>query len=193
MSSNRRQVAAQRKQAATGQQKAIEAGADYVAVAKLRRAHGLKGEVLAEVLSDFPDRIIPQAEFFLGPDHEPITVRAVREHTDGLLLSFDEFTSRESWQGRQNQFLFTLVKDLPALEDGEYYQHQLIGLKVEDQDGEELGQIAEILETGANDVYLLRDPEGKERLVPATTEVIREINIEVGLMRIQAIPGLFDE
>jgi 16S rRNA processing protein RimM len=163
-----------------------------VAVARLRRAHGLKGEVLAEIVTDFPDRLIPEAIFLFGVEKNPMTIKAVRNHNDGLLLTFEGVGSRDFWQGKQNQYLYSSIDDLPELQENEFYEHEIIGLEVVDLDGKNWGKVSEILQTGANDVYAIVDANGAERLIPATTEVIKEIDISQNLIRIELIAGIFD-
>ena len=80
--------------------------------------------------------------------------------------------------------------DLPA---GEYYHHQLLGLQVIDETGKLLGQVSEILETGANDVLVVRPSMGEEILLPAIDPVILQVNLEQGVMQVHLLPGLIDQ
>ena len=188
MSSNRRRIAAQRRNKQSG---SIDDGEpEFIAVAKLRRPHGLKGEMLVSVLTDFPERIKLGAIFYLGTDHSPITIKSRRGHNQGLLLSFEELPSREHLETERNKLLFAKVAELPELEEGEYYHHQLIGFRVVNEKDEDLGKLAEILETGANDVYIVRSDEGKDLLLPATSEVVQSIIPEKKRIVVKLIPGL---
>jgi 16S rRNA processing protein RimM len=83
-------------------------------------------------------------------------------------------------------------EDMPPTEEGEYYLHQLVGMSVVSDEGEKLGVLKEVLLTGANDVYLVESPEGEEILLPATEEVVLDINLEDGTMMVHIIPGLLD-
>jgi 16S rRNA processing protein RimM len=192
VTSNRQRKAAQRKQNASDQRIRAADNLNFVAVARLRRAHGLKGEVLAEIVTDFPDRLTPEAIFLFGVEKVPMTIKAVRSHNDGLLLTFEGVGSRDFWQGKQNQYLYSSIDDLPELQENEYYEHEIIGLEVVDLDGKNWGKVSEILQTGANDVYAIVDTNGAERLIPATTEVIKEIDISQNFIRIELIDGIFD-
>jgi 16S rRNA processing protein RimM len=82
------------------------------------------------------------------------------------------------------------TKDVPSLPEGQYYQHQLLGLKVLDEEGRELGSLTQILETGANDVYVVTDEAGKELLLPVIPPVILELKPEDGFIRVHLIEGL---
>ncbi len=192
MTSNRRRLAAKRKTISSGSSPLHGGKLEFIVVAKLRRPHGLKGEALVTVLTDFPDRIAQGTSFFLGEDHFPISVTNSRSHNEGLLLSFKEFPDRKSLEGRQNQFIYAPIQDIPQLKKGEYYHHQLIGLHVVDIKGRSHGELVDILVTGANDVYVVRPDEGRDLLLPAINDVIIEIDLDTNKMVIKLIPGLLD-
>ena len=84
-------------------------------------------------------------------------------------------------------------EDLWPLPDGSYYHFQIVGLTVFTVDGVPLGEVVDILETGSNDVYVIRDDEGKEHLLPALKDVVKDIDLEKGLMLVQPLPGLLEE
>jgi 16S rRNA processing protein RimM len=159
-------------------------------VGKLRRPHGVKGEVLVNVLSDFPERLQPGTELFLGEKHQPVIIQSRREHNQGLLIAFEGFASREDLDNLRNIFLYVRSADRPELGEGEFYHHQLIGMTVAEEDGNELGRLAEILETGANDVYLVRSATGDETLLPAIEDVIVKVDVESQQITVRLLPGL---
>ena len=86
-----------------------------------------------------------------------------------------------------------MTKDIPPLPDGEYYHHQMLGLKVITEEGKELGSIASILDTGSNDVYVILPAVGKEILIPNISAVVKEIILEKGEMHIHLMEGLLPE
>ena len=190
MTTNKQRIAAQRRNKNAGSP--IDAEPVFISVAKLRRPHGLKGELLVTVLTDFPDRLQPGFVLLLGDEHSPVTIKTRRSHNQGLLLSFEELPTLEDIEHLRNQNLYVNVADVPELEEGEFYHHQIIGFKVIDEAGEELGHLAEILETGANDVYIVHSKAGKELLLPATSEVILEMDATKQLIIARLIPGLID-
>jgi len=99
----------------------------------------------------------------------------------------------EQAQALRNSILYMDRNDV-ELEEGTYFIQDLIGLKVSDADtGADYGKIADVLQTGANDVYLLRDDSGKERLVPVIPDVVTEIEPEQGYVKIRPLKGLFDD
>lgn len=165
----------------------------FLVVGKLRHAHGLHGEILMEVITDFPERIRQGKTLYIGEGHQPLIVDSRRVHAGNLLLAFDGIDTPEGIGEFRNQWVYVQASDRPPLADGEYYHHQLLGLKVVSEDGSELGQLCDILETGANDVYIVRSESGKELLLPAIESVVLEINLEENTMRVHILPGLIPE
>src|SRR4030095_4123965 len=111
------------------------------------RPHGLHGDLLMEVYTDFPERLRVGTKVFLGEDHAPITISRIRLHNNGLLLGFKGVDTPEAAGRYPNLLVSVPTKDRPALPEGEYYHHQLIGLRVESEEGKTLGVLAEILVT----------------------------------------------
>jgi 16S rRNA processing protein RimM len=165
----------------------------FLEVGRVRRPHGLKGDVLVEVYTDFPERLQPDTEVFVGETHQPLVIRRKRTHNEGLLLGFDHYDTPEQIGRFRNQILYTARKKAQKLAKGEYYHYQLIGLAVEDEHGTPLGKVTDILETGANDVYEVTNETGTEILLPAIEDVILEINLDAKMMRVHLLPGLLRE
>ncbi|HVN53886.1 MAG TPA: ribosome maturation factor RimM [Anaerolineaceae bacterium] len=150
----------------------------FLVVGRLRRPHGVKGEIILELITDFPQRLRKGITIYVGDDHLPLEIASRRVHPPCLLLSFREYPDRDSVGELRNELVYVRADQLPSLPEGEYYHHQLIGLEAVTEDETALGVLEEILETGAADVYLVRTPEGKELLFPALEEVIRGIDLE---------------
>jgi 16S rRNA processing protein RimM len=163
---------------------------EFLAVGRLRRPFGLRGEIFMEVLTDFPERLKPGSRVFVGPHHAPIHIRSCRWHRNRLLIAFDGYAKREEIAELRNQNVTVLTSERPELPEGEFYHHQIIGLRVVTQDGEALGSVAEILETGANDVYIVRNQTGEEILLPAIDSVIVNVDLEGNEILVDLIPGL---
>lgn len=166
---------------------------DFVLVGVLRRPHGLRGEVQVSIETDFPERLQPGVQLFLGEAHTPVTIRSYRLMDNGLLLSFKEFPDRNSLESIRNAPLFSRVQDSPPLPPGQYYRYQLMGLSVVTDTGEELGVLTQVLETGANDVYVVQSPTYGEVLLPAIEDVVLETDIEAKRMRVHLLDGLLPE
>lgn len=148
---------------------------------------------MVEIRTDFPARLTPNAEVFVGEAHSPLTIRRRREHNDGLLLAFEEYTTPEQVGRFRNQSLYILRRNASKLPKGEFYHYQLIGMEVEADTGETLGTITDIIQTGANDVYEVTNQNGRELLLPAIAEVILDVDPDQKKMRVHLLAGLLDE
>ena len=162
----------------------------FLAVGRLGKPHGVRGEISMQVHTDFPERLTPGSIVYIGPDHQQHRIQSIRWHRDRLLIKFDEYPHREAVGALRNLWVLVPTADRPPLPEGEYYHHELIGLEVHTVTGEPLGQIREIIQTGANDVFLIRSDDGKELLLPWTDEVIQRIDLESSEVLVQMIPGL---
>ena len=162
----------------------------YLVIGFLRRPHGVSGEVIMDIHSNFPERIKSGRKVLIGEKHQPHTLDTVRAHNDGLLVSFRGVDSPEEVGKFRNQWVYVKATDVPPLPEGQYYPYQLIGLDVMDDSGNALGKITEVLETGANDVYVVVNESGKEILLPAIPPVILNIDMEQRLMKVHLLEGL---
>jgi 16S rRNA processing protein RimM len=162
----------------------------YLSVGFLRRPHGLQGEIIMDLHTDFPERMKSGRKLFVGEEYQPLTLANVRPHQAGLLVKFKDINTPEDAGKLRNQWVFIKAKDAPPLPDGKIYQYELIGFKVVDENENLLGTLAEILETGANDVYVVKDDSGKELLLPAIPSVILELDAARRLIRVHVLDGL---
>jgi 16S rRNA processing protein RimM len=150
----------------------------FLVLGKLRRAHGVRGEIPLEVYSEMVDLIAPGITLYIGKKRSSLTVEATRWKNDLLLLKFEEISDRTEVSALTNALVYIRTADLPELAEGEYYSYELIGLKVYEEGGDALGVLMEILETGANDVYVVQNEAGEETLIPATEETILEVDFD---------------
>ena len=165
----------------------------FVAVGKLRRPHGVRGEIMMDVYTDFPERLKAGMLLYAGDNRQELSLTRRRWHQDTLLLTFDGYTTPESVGVLRNQVLYVRTAELPPLAEGEYYHHQLVGMSVLDESGRRLGKVSEILETGANDVIIVRSEIGGEILLPLIDDVILEIILPDKQIRVHLLPGILDE
>ncbi len=151
----------------------------FLAFAKIRKPHGLKGEVAVEMLSNFPDQFGEGDVVYIGEKKQPYTLQTIREAVKSYLLSFKECNDRNSVEHLRNLIIFIQRDALPDLTDDEYYHHDLIGMSVFDSKGNCIGEIAEIITTGANDVYVIATGQdtNNELLLPAIKSVIQEVDL----------------
>lgn len=165
----------------------------YLAIGYLRRPHGVQGEIIMDLHTDFPERIKSGRKVYIGEKHETFTVRSVRAHGNGLLIKLRGFDSPETAGRFRNQWMYVKSSEVPALPEGRHYKHELIGLTVMTDAGEKLGMLNEVLETGANDVYIVLKEDGKEILLPAIPDVVLEVNMNERVMKVHLIDGLLDD
>jgi 16S rRNA processing protein RimM len=166
---------------------------DFLAVGRLRRPHGVRGDILMEVLTDFPDRLTDGMILYVGAEHRPLRMLHQRNYREARIVTFEGYETPEEIGEFRNQYVFIPTADLPPLPEGEYYHHQILGLQVFNETGTSLGTLVEILETGANDVYVLRQENAADILLPAIDPVILDIDLNKGEMRVHLLPGLIEE
>jgi len=162
-----------------------------VAVGKLVKAHGVRGavKVLAygETLGE-----MEAGEKLVSIDSgakRQLTLVSLRPQKRTWIAQFEEIRTREQAEALTGNDIFVDKDRLPGLPSGEYYHFQLIGLSVETKQGERLGTLRAVLQTGSNDVYVV-EGEGKELLVPAIEEVISEVDLLNGKLIVDLPEGL---
>jgi len=165
----------------------------YLAVGKLRHAHGVHGEMLVQIFTDFPERLQPGTILYLEEEGKQLHLVKCRPHREGLLMTFEGYSTPEEVSKFRNQTIFVKSEDRPALANGEYYHHQLIGLQVITHEGTPLGMVTEILETGASDVLVIRSDTGVETLIPMVNAFVRGIDLGKREITVHLIPGMLSE
>lgn len=162
---------------------------EFLAVGRVLRPHGVRGELLVETLTDFPNHLAEVETVYLGEAAEPHSLRGVRIHRKQLLVQLADCSDRETADTFRGQLVQIRGEAASPPPPGRYYQHQLLGLSVVTDEGEALGEIVEIIETGSNDVYVVRGPAG-ELLLPVLRSVIQSIDLEARRVVVHLIPGL---
>jgi 16S rRNA processing protein RimM len=162
----------------------------YLVVGFLRRPHGVAGEIIMDVHTNSPERLKSGRRLFVGGKYQPITLVSSRPHAKGLLVKLKGFNTPEDAGQFRNQWVYVRTADEPPLAEGKYYPHQLIGLQVMDENDNPLGELDEILVTGANDVYVVKDATGRELLLPAIPSVILDVDLDRRLMKVHLLEGL---
>lgn len=160
-----------------------------VVVGRVIRAHGSEGAIRIQTYSDNPDR------FQVGGN---LTVvgrnRAISEFRmlpgGYALLRLDGLENADAVRPLAGQWLVAPDEPAPDLPPGEYYHYQLVGLTVVTDQGEDLGTLREVLVTGSNDVYVVRSPSGQEILLPAISQVIKQVDLPASRMLVHLIDGL---
>ncbi|NPV86371.1 MAG: 16S rRNA processing protein RimM [Anaerolineae bacterium] len=159
----------------------------FLAVGKIRRSHGLRGEMLMDVMTHFPERLVPGKALYIGEGRLLVHIDHARWADKGMLIAFKGYDTAEAVAHWRNTYVYVKSDELPDLPSGVFYHHQLLGLRVVDQrTGRELGVLSEILETGANDVYVVTSAQGQETLLAAIEEVILQVDVPNSVMYVCA-------
>ncbi|WP_327727638.1 ribosome maturation factor RimM [Streptomyces sp. NBC_00487] len=165
-------------------------------VARIGRAHGIKGEVTVEVRTDEPElRLAPGAVLLTDPASTgPLTIETGRVHSGRLLLRFEGVRDRNAAEALRNTLLIAEVdpEELPEEED-EYYDHQLMDLDVVTKEGVEVGRITEISHLPSQDLFIVERPDGSEVMIPFVESIVTEIDLKEQRAVIDPPPGLIDD
>jgi 16S rRNA processing protein RimM len=161
-----------------------------VAVGRITKPHGVKGEVVVFVLTEVEQRFADGSRLMLE-DGRTLTVAASRPDRGKLLVRFEELADRTAVEPLTGAYLFVSEGDVPAAPEDAYWPHQLEGAEVLTESGRSLGSIVEIISTPANDVWVARDGE-REILIPALKDVVVSVDTTEKRVVIKEIPGLID-
>jgi 16S rRNA processing protein RimM len=167
----------------------------YLVIAQAVRAHGIAGALRCRIITEHPGRFEGLQRVFVGDPPVSYAVRRARleggTHGGMVLLSLAGIDTREAADALRGALIRVPFEEAVPLKPGEYYAHQIIGLRVATDAGEDLGRVTEVLTTGANDVYVVHGPRG-EVLLPAIRSVVQRIDIPAGTMIVHIIDGLLD-
>ncbi|OQY42823.1 MAG: 16S rRNA processing protein RimM [Anaerolineaceae bacterium 4572_78] len=163
----------------------------FLAIGQITKPHGIHGEMVVNVLTDFPERFETMKSVQVGTVDSvtDYVVTKTRWHKNRILITFAEIQTRKEAEMLRGLYLQIPTKSAKELSDDTYYEYQLIGLTVITDMGKVLGTLAEIVETGANDVYIVKNNH-QEILLPATYEVILSVDLTVGKMIVHLLDGL---
>jgi 16S rRNA processing protein RimM len=165
----------------------LEPSEGYVAVGRVAAPRGVQGELKVEPLTDFSERFDPgQTLWAAGVRRE---VETSRRHRRQVLLKLSGIDSTHDAEALRGALLEIPASELAALEDGQYYRFQILGMTVQDAGGHDLGTVVDIVHTGANDVYVVHGPQG-ELLIPAIDDVVRKVDVERRRMVVELMEGL---
>lgn len=162
-----------------------------IAVGRINAPWGLNGHVKVTPLTSNPERLRPGATLLV--DGRPERVVEVVYPKGYPCMRFEGFPDRNAAEVLRGTLIEIEEADLPELVEREYYIHDLVGLEVATVEGDRLGELVEVLHTGANDVYLVREPGRRDLLLPAIADVVVEVDLDTGRMRVELLPGLLEE
>jgi 16S rRNA processing protein RimM len=157
------------------------------------RAHGVRGEVAVQPLSEVEARFQTGSVLLLGPDGQRLlTIVAARPHGNRLLVRFEGVGDREAANSLRGRVLLVRQEDAPPLPADRYWVHEVVGIEVVTEAGRSLGKIREVLHNPANDVWLV-EGDGREFLIPALRDVVTNVDPSARQAVIREVPGLLGE
>ncbi|MFF3553483.1 ribosome maturation factor RimM [Streptomyces tsukubensis] len=168
----------------------------HLVVARIGRAHGIRGEVTVEVRTDEPElRLGPGAVLATDPASTgPLTIETGRVHSGRLLLRFAGVNDRNAAEALRNTLLIADVDPEETPEDpDEYYDHQLVDLDVVLADGTPVGRITEISHLPSQDLFIVERPDGEEVMIPFVEEIVTIIDLGEQRIVVDPPPGLLDD
>jgi 16S rRNA processing protein RimM len=174
---------------------AQNAGPRYLLLGEILRPHGVRGELRMRILTDYPERIKKLKTVYVGmavdaADVREYHVQYMRKHQDYGLLKLAEIDDRDQADLLRALFVMVPIEKAVPLDEGEFYLYQVIGLSVQTTEGQIIGTIREVLETGANDVYVIDSPEYGEVLIPVTEDIVIKTDIPGQTVIIRLMDGL---
>ena len=163
-----------------------------IKIGVISRPHGITGEVKVHISPGYLGALDGVTLVYLNNSPTGTRVNGRRSHQNDILLRLEGVVTRNAAEELRGTSVWIKTPELPRLAEGGYYSHELVGLRVVDTAGQELGQLSEVLATGSNDVYIIKQPNLKELLLPAIESVIRKIDLESGVMTVVIPEGLLD-
>jgi 16S rRNA processing protein RimM len=168
---------------------------EYLILGEILRPHGIRGELRMRILTAYPEHLSELETVYLGRDPykstaTAYTVEHIRMHQAYALLKFKGIDDRDQADRLRTLYVMTTLEDAVPLEDDEFYLYQLIGMTVKTDNGATLGTLTEVLETGANEVYIVDSPQYGEVLIPVLDETILKIDPDTNLVIVKLPEGL---
>lgn len=167
---------------------------DLLQVGIITSTHGVRGEVKVYPTTDDPRRFRRLKEVVLDTGREKLNleIEGVKFFKQFVILKFKGLDNINDIEKYRQKSLYVNRKNAVRLQRDEYFIADLIGLKVQDEDGTELGTVKDVIETGANDVYEVEMADGRSLLLPAIKQCILNVDVENGMMQVHVLEGLLD-
>ena len=168
---------------------------DYLQVGVITKAHGVRGEVAVFPTTDDPKRFKKLKTVLLESKKErkQVKITSVKFVKNMVILKLEGIDDRDKAETYRQAGLFVTREQAVPLGEDEWFIADMYGLAVSTDEGEALGVLDDVLQTGANDVYVVKTPDGKEILIPALKQCILDVNMEARTMTVHLLPGLREE
>lgn len=164
---------------------------DYFRIGVITEPHGVQGEVKVYPTTDDVLHLKKVKEIYLQTKEgwQTLHLKGMKQQNDRIILRFAEFTDRNAVEGLRKLELYVDRAHAVPLEENEYYISDLIGLAVFEDDVQ-IGEVTDVIETGANDVYQIKRTDGTELLLPAIKQCVLKVDVEGGRMDVSVMEGL---
>lgn len=166
---------------------------DWLAVGRARRAHGVHGDVLVDIVTDFPERMVAGVTVGFGESQPErfFTVHGVRHHKGAWLLALDGVTGRDDAEELAPSWAFLPAQERSSLPDNYYYEHELVGCRCRAPGGADLGRVAELVDMGGGMLLRVEADDGREVLVPFRSPIVVRVDVQAGIIDLDPPHGLF--
>lgn len=167
---------------------------DRLQVGIITSTHGVRGEVKVFPTTDDPGRFKRLKEVILdtGKEELVLEIEGVKFFRQLVILKFKGYDNINDIEKYRQKSLYVTRQNAVRLRRDEYFIADLIGLLVKDEQDQQIGVLKDVMETGANDVYVIEMTDGRELLLPAIKQCVREVDVENGWIRIHILEGLLD-
>lgn len=165
---------------------------EFLEIGQIVNTFGIKGMVKVKPFTDDIKRFDELKKIYVenSKSKKEYEIEEVKYHKEMVLIKFKGIDNPEEAEYLRNSYLKVNRKDEPELQEGVYYIVDLIGLEVYSDEGELLGTVNDIFNTGSNDIYVVKDELGKQLLLPAISEVVKSINLQEKKIVVHIIEGL---
>ena len=160
----------------------------WLSVGRVSKPFGVRGEMHLTLHTDFPEQLT-RRPVYVGDERRQLQITAVRVQKEQAIIRIEGFTTVEAAEALRGKELFITAETAAPLPEGRFYIHQIIGLQVYTSAGDHYGIVRDVLSRPANDVYVV-EHDGRETLIPAIKDVVKEINVAEGRLVIELIEGL---
>jgi 16S rRNA processing protein RimM len=179
-----------------------------ITIGRFLKQRGVRGELKIIPLTYSPERFMQLSHIYVKVDQEikEFEIEYFRSYERTYILKLSNINSREDAVDLVGKEILISEEESPSLPEGVYYHYQIIGLEVYTEDGSHLGRVTEIIETGSNDVYVVREAgaaedgseagspgkKAREYLIPAISEIVRVVDLDNGVIKIRPVDGLLE-
>lgn len=166
---------------------------EWLVVGEFVGPFGIHGEIKLRPLTDFPERFERTQTIYVGEQHTPYRVEQAHMHKQLVLLRLAGISDVDAAERLRGEQVWIPASELTPLQADQFYLHDVVGLRVQHVNGQPLGVVTDVVSTGASELFVIRDPQGKEVLLPVVKSFVKQIDLAQGIVLVDPIPGLFDE